>query len=360
MKRLLLGIFSAIITSGFAQISITSSNCPVSGDTARLSIANTADLTSPYCTPYTLTGTNFTWYFDSLKATDQVVRSFEPALNYGYFSTGFCEKTADSLNVFIATFNNVCDIYKKTSSMFYQDAWGITYMGFPLPVSYSDKDELYNFPLNFGDRDSTTFNMATPTSSAIPFSYRRNGYRITEADGWGTLKTPLGTVQCLRVVTTSYETDTIKMNIPLGTFTVPITLPIPNYTRKYQWLTHTDRVPYLEISGNLVLNTFLPNSVKFRDVKKNFVGIKEAVSDQLALNIYPNPASSNLNFIIPAQGKHSVQILDLQGRLMVEQIFTNNDPVNYNSIDISKLAPGIYAGRLNNGRAVQNFKFIKE
>jgi len=360
MKKFLLLILIVVFQESRSQITITTSNVPVSGDTARMSIANITDLTDPNNTLYTSTGPNFTWNFDSLRAIDQVFRKFEPAFTYGYFSSGYCEKTADTLNVFIASFTNVCDIFKKTSSMFYQDAWGITYTGVALPIPYSDKDEIYNFPLNYLDRDSTTFNLATPTSSLIPFSYRRNGYRITQADGWGTIKTPFGTAACLRVITTSYEVDTIKAMIPIGTFTIPLVLPVPNYTRKYQWLTLTEHVPFLEISGPLLLNIFLPNEVKFRDNYKTFVGINETVNNNLALGIYPNPATTELNFIITARGIHDISVFDLQGRLIMSEKFDNTNPVNKNTIDISHLQAGIYAGKINNGSAVQNFKFIKQ
>lgn len=360
MKKHLL--FAFTVFTGFltAQITITTSNVPVSGDTGRVSLAATSQLTSSLVTNYTLAGPNFTWNFDSLKPIGQQMRKFEPALTYNYFSTGYVEKTADSLNLFIATFKNICDIFKKNTTSFYMDAWGITYMGFPIPVSYSDKDELYNFPLNYLDRDSTTFAMSTPSSSLIPFGFKKHGYRITEADGWGTINTPYGTEQCLRVVTTQYSIDSIKANIPVGTFTLPINIGYPNYVKKYQWLTLTNHVPYLEITGTLVGTNFLPNEVRYRDNIRYFAGINEAASEQIALAVYPNPATTELNFVIPSRGVQTVQIFDMQGRLLIEQKFDNENSINKNSIDISQLNAGIYAGRLNNGKAVQNFKFIKQ
>lgn len=360
MKKLLLFVFIVLGTLGKAQITITSTNVPSSGDTARLSIAATSQLSSSYVTQYKNTGANYTWTFDSLKPTGQVMRKFEPALTYNYFSSGFVEKTADSLNLFIATFSNVCDIFKKNSNGFYMDAWGITYMGFPIPNSYSKKDSLYKFPLNYLDRDSTNFAMSTPSSSLIPFGFKKHGHRITEVDGWGTIKTPYGTEPCIRVVTTQYSIDSIKAMIPLGTFTLPINIGYPNYVRKYQWLSLTEKVPYLEISGTVLANNFMPNEVRYRDNIRYFSGINEVMSETIALAIYPNPASSEISFFIPERGKHQIQVFDVQGGLMLDEKFDNSNAINRNTLDISQLEAGIYVGRLNNGKAVQNFKFIKQ
>jgi hypothetical protein len=202
--------------------------------------------------------------------------------------------------------------------------------------------------------------MSTPSSTLMPFGFEKNGYRITEVDGWGTIKTPYGTEPCIRVVTTQYSIDSIHAMIPLGTFTLPINFGYENFVRKYQWLSLTEKVPYLEVSGTLLFNNFMPNEVSYRDNIRYFAGINEVATDKIALAIYPNPATTEINLFITESGQHNVQIFDMQSRLILEEKFDNSNAVNRNTIDISKLESGIYAGRLNNGKAVQNFKFIKQ
>jgi len=362
MKIRLLSLLIVVMSCANAQIVITSSNVPASGDTARMSLASVMALTTnTSLTSYTATGANFTWSFDSLKPTGQIMRQFKSASSLGYFlSTGYGEKTDDTLDLFIAQLNNVCDIYKKNSTGFYMDAWGITYSSFPLPVSYSKKDSIYKFPLNYLDRDSTNFALSTPSSSLIPFGFKKHGHRITEVDGWGTIKTPYGTEPCLRVVTTQYSIDSIKASIPLGTFTVPLNIGYPNYVRKYQWLTLTEHMPYLEITGTVVLNNFIPNEVRYRDMIRYFAGIKENASTQLALAIYPNPTTHQLNFIIPSSGEFEICISDMQGRVLQKATFDNKNSINQNTVNVEGLSPGIYSGSIINGSAVQNFKFVKE
>lgn len=360
MKKNLLLIFILIYGGLKSQISITSTNVPSSGDTARLSLASIAQLSSTFVTDYKLTGANFYWKFDSLKPTGQVMRSFVPAMNYGYFSTGFCEKTADTMNLFITQITNVCDIYKKNTNGFYMDAWGTTIMGFPLPNSYSKKDSIYKFPLNYLDRDSTNFAMATPSSSMIPFGFKKHGYRITEVDGWGTISTPYGTEPCIRVVTTQYAIDSIRAMIPIGTFTLPLNFGYQNYVRKYQWLTLTEHVPYLEVSGTLLFNNFVANEVRYRDNIRYFTGVNEVAQENIALAVYPNPATDKLNFIFTSYGTKEVAVYDMDGKEIMHHKFENRNTINNNAVDISHIQPGIYAGKIYDGKAVQNFKFIKQ
>ena len=75
-------------------------------------------------------------------------------------------------------------------------------------TSFSPPSLVYPFPVEFGDswNDSTT--------STISFGFfETSSVERSESmvDGWGTLITPFGTVQALRITTTSYDTDPFTM-----------------------------------------------------------------------------------------------------------------------------------------------------
>ena len=65
-KNLFIVLITALSFSAIAQISITSSNMPVSGDTIRYTNANLNSIGD-----YTTTGTNYNWLFDTLRPTSQ-------------------------------------------------------------------------------------------------------------------------------------------------------------------------------------------------------------------------------------------------------------------------------------------------
>lgn len=363
-KPLLFTILALGAGSLAAQISITSTNVPVSGDTIRVTDVNIATLPS-----YTATGANMVWQFDSVKATGQSMRDFKGPVAAGYMfgisSSDYGEKVADSIPIpGIITLKNVYNFYRKNgTTSFNLDAIGMTMQGFGVPNTFSDKDEMYFFPLNYGDRDSSTFKFSTFTYSAIPFVYKKEGYRITEADGWGTVSTPYGQTQCLRVTTTQYSIDTLKAMLPIFGFTVPINIGFPNYQRSIQWLTLTERIPFMEISGTVTSlgggEVFLPTTARYRDIKREFVGIKEQ-EGQIAVSVYPNPVVNELNIVIPLSKNNTLEVFSATGQLVMKKELINTSAVNKHSVDVSGLGAGSYLGRLSNGSTVQNFKFTKQ
>lgn len=343
---------------------------PVSGDTARVSVPTLASLTHPSNTNYTVTGTNFLWVFDSLNTNVQKVRKFEPSANSPYFFYFFFpkygEKVQDSipnlpaipLGTITLTIKDIWNFYRKNSTTsFNSEGTGMTISGLPVGATYTDEDELYKFPLNYGDRDSTTFKLSTPSTTLIPFVYKKGGYRITEADGWGAVRTPMGTEMCLRVVTTQYSTDTII----ISTLPQPFNkIPFPNFVRSYQWLTLAHKIPYVEVNGNLVGGNFVPTEVRYRDVPRSFVGVKEQEAVQHALAIFPNPAVNELNIVVPKGKALNLEIYAPSGQLVIQKTISNAETVNQHAIDLSKLAEGLYSGVLSDGKSVQNFKFLKQ
>jgi hypothetical protein len=366
MKKLIPAIFVLCAFVSSAQITITSTNMPVSGDSARVSLPNIQSLSHPDNTDYTQTGANFFWAFDSLNTNEQMVREFVPSASTPYFFYFFFpkygEKVQDSVPLpaipigsLTLVIKDVYNFYKKNSTTsFNAEGTGMLVSGLPLGGTYTDEDELYKFPLNYGNRDSTTFKLSTPSTTLIPFVYKKAGYRITEADGWGYVRTPMGTEPCLRVVTTQYSTDTIIITSPFE-----FKLPFPNYVRSYQWLTLGEKVPYFEVNGSMLGTTFTPTEVRYRDVARSFVGIKETES-RVALAIYPNPAVNELNIVIPKNNELTLEIFSASGQSVMKRQIPNNEIMNQHNIDISKLAQGLYSGVLGDGKTVQNFKFIKQ
>ena len=357
MKKILLLAFTVFCFGTNAQISITSTNMPVVGDTCRLSVGSLASWPANFGN----TGPNFTWAMDSLKATNQNMRNFVSAfsVNPFFFSSTCAEKTADTLNVIIIKFSDIYSIYKKNgTASFNENGTSMSYAGFPIPNTFSDPDELYKFPLNYLDHDSSTFKYSTPTTTLFP-AYKKQGYRITDVDGWGSLSTPFGNVQCLRVVTTQYSQDSIVGSIGTGTAAINLNLGFPNYVRKYQWLTLTEHVPYVEITGNMLFNIFIPTQVRYRDYKRNFAGIEEAEKN-ISFQIFPNPATNVLMINIPQSKPLTLEIYDAIGKLVIKQDLNNPSEQNLHPIIIEHLSTGNYNGKLYNGKAVQNFKFNKQ
>lgn len=357
MKYLLyINLFVLFSLSTKSQISISVTNMPVSGDTARYSNAKPSSVGD-----YTITGANYNWHFDTLVPTGQGLREFKASLSTPYFFYFFPpkygEKIIDSVPIPVPAFSikNIFSFYKKNgTTSFNSEGLGLTMSGIPIGATYSDEDELYMFPLNYLDRDSTTFNLSTPTNSLIPFTYKKHGYRITQADGWGTITTPFGTANCLRVITTQFSIDTITINAlpaPLNK------VGFPNYERKYQWLTLGDKIPYFEITGTLIGSNFTPTQYRYKDRIRYFVGLAEE-SSQIALSVFPNPSSSEISILIPKNDESvTLTLTDLQGKIILTKVFSKNfEIINDYKLNVSSLSKGLYILTLSTSIQKQNLK----
>lgn len=346
-----------LLFAGKAQISITSASMPGNGDSARYTGAMLNSLGN-----YTLTGANYTWHFDSLKVLTQGVRDFKSALltPYAfYFSSPskYGEKTQDSIGVATFKFKNIYSFYKKTTSVFSAEGIGFSYNNIPLAGLYSNEDELYQFPLNYQDRDSSTFKFKVNLPT-VGF-YGKQGYRINEVDGWGTIYTPYGNAPCLRLISTQYSTDSI--GTPFGNF------GFPNVQRSYQWLVTSEKIPFLDITGTLTGNNFTPTQARYRDSARYYnnnpfgLGVNELKSDFITA-FYPNPATETVTMVIPqVEGSLTAEIWDLAGKLVrSEHIEGCSEASNKRSMDVRMLDRGIYFLKLKAPGGSQVIKFSKQ
>lgn len=367
MKKNLFILFINFFTlSLVSQISISVSDMPVSGDTIRYSNARLSSVGD-----YTTTGANYSWNFDTLRPTSQGRRDFVAGPNTPYSVvfgfTAYGEKTLDTVpipNIPITgipsiSITDVYSFYSKSSTKFITEGLGLKMNGIPLPNFYTNEDELYFFPLNYTDRDSSTFRFSTVSNTLIPFQYIKQGHRITEVDGWGTIATPHGTVSCLRVVTTQYSIDTLKGTINLPIIGIqPFAFGFPNYVRSYQWLTTGEHIPYFEVSGTLTGTTFNPNQARYRDNYINLVGVKEETKN-LAISVFPNPTTNQITVITNKDnGTIKAEIMDLQGKIVLsKELMQNTEIKNKHILDINLLAKGLYILNLSNLEGKQSIKF---
>lgn len=255
-----------------AQITITQNDMPSNGDQIRYTNAQTTNTGFSA----TKTGSNQTWDFSKLIPTGQDVYNFKSSLQTSYllyFFNTIGLKTQDSLNLFIATFYDIYDFYKKNKDKWSIVGRGFTYSKIPLPANFTKEDIIYKFPLNYGDIDSNdfAFELKDPTGT-LPISFKEFGTRVNTVDGWGSLTTPYGNFDCVRIKSKITYIDSIKVsNFSFG---------IPGTRYEYKWLTNGEKIPLLQIDGTQVFGTFAISSVKFRDNKRDITPVADFQADK--------------------------------------------------------------------------------
>ena len=368
MKKIYLLFLISLIVKAQAQspITLNNSNMPGANDTLRYTNLNLQSIAG-----YTLTGANVVWDFSNAVPTTTGRRDFKSSFNtpYAFYFLSlneYGEKIADTLVGGTGTISitNYYNFYKKQTSpvnAFVADGVGMSISGLPVASYYSDKDELYLFPMSYPKYDSTTFKFSTITTTLLPIKYSKAGYRVTTVDGWGVVKTPMGTDNCLRIVSTQYSIDTIAINLPFPGLP-PLKFGTPNYQRTFQWISLTSKIPFMEVSGSVVNNKFTPNQARFKGYAAkspppNLVGIHD-VNDISAISAYPNPVKDKLWLKGITLAPSKVEIFDMNGQLISTSNIEQMGPLSY--LNTNELSEGLYVVKIFAEQKPLIFKFVKQ
>ena len=324
-----------------AQTTITSSDMPVSGDTLRYSVV------SPIGSTINLgdSGTSVTWNYSSLVPVSQGVDTYKTAtgVNILYALTiplsAYGYKIADTLpggGIPGVSITKLYTFFQKISSpsSYAAVAFGALISGFPTPANYSINDTWYFFPLNYGNNDSSDY--ALNISLAAVGSLKRDGYRKSRVDGWGTITTPYTTspVNCIRIRSEINEIDSIGFG---GT-----TFGIPNNTVEYKWLANGEHYPLLWVTTSAIGGSETITSVRYRDRARSFPNAVPIVAATDAIiKAYPVPALDGIVHLdVPTSWTNfHVEIFDISAKLVIT---TDNQRTS----DLSRFATGRYIARV--------------
>jgi hypothetical protein len=365
MKNLLLFSSVCFALSGqfsvlHGQITITQSDMPNANDTLRVSYSN--DTINP-----TLTGANYLWDYSYLTPYAQWVEKFDDPssfpspfnLIFNPFNTSYGQEIYTPDSVFNIKPDNAYAFLKESSTQYKRVGVGFTINTIPVPIMYNPADVIYRFPLQYGNKDSSDaaygFNLPPPNG---PY-YGQFIHRVNEADGWGTLITPFGTFQTLRIKSTITVRDTFADTSGNG---FSNTRP-PRY--EFKWLKQGGKIPYLQVDANDVLGIPVVTQVTYRDSMRNVfqIGVNEFMHPVLGLQIYPNPAGKFvfISYSLIKSERVQIALFDLRGRkiwTLLDKKQTDGAHFEFVNLAEKNLPGGIYFIKVRVGDSEENRKII--
>lgn len=335
--RVPLLLFCLLAGPALAQTapSITAADMPAVGDSLRLSLAS--PVLPANAPPLSRTGANQIWNYAGLVATAQrvtrynSVRTAAGALLQLTFNSPFSPDTRATLvspqglpaAAGALPVSDPLEFSAVSSADYRLVGYGGTLGGAAVPVTYASRaqqDVIYRFPLSYGSAaDVNNSLLVTPTTLASQGYFSQQRRRTTQPDAWGTLITPFGTFQALRVVTTLADHDSLALGGAPGQ---GLTLPV---VREYKWLAKGVHVPLLTITTTAAAGNEVVASVEYRDVFRRFVGLatREAATEAV-LSAYPNPSAvgTGLRLAVPAgSGPLIITGTDLLGRQLFAKAY---------------------------------------
>lgn len=336
-KFALLLSFSISLATAFAQITIDQNDMAGAGDVLWFA---ELEPDSSHTTDYSPTGANYTWNFSAMAADTHGVVTYKNAIEtpYAFFFLGpdkYGAKVFDSIGLGGLSLSDWYYFYRNNANELAIEGLGITYNGTPLPAFYEDDDELFQFPLDYGDVDQSTYRFKVDLGGLAYYSV--TGNRTNEVEGWGQLTTPFGTYDCLKIKTTVQTLDTVAL---LG-----FPFPSINERRIYQWWAKGEKMAVLEVQGDVdTLGNYTPTRVRWREDAPTSAPVP--VLNASSLEVFPNPVTDsrlNLSFELTRRAVVRIDLLDLQGRAVRQLDVLNVQPGRRTaSYAIGALPKGVY------------------
>jgi hypothetical protein len=351
MKKSLLLVFTMLSASTcFSQISIESSDLTSVGD----QIIRYAD-TIPAYGPGP-SGPNVTWDFSGAVPEDTAVTTVVTVASTGFQSTFSSSDYAMQGNA-----DSYLFFEHDANTMTTTGAAGDLLGNGDIESPFSDNLLLHEFPRTYQSNFDDTYAFITEADGAglqtpIPVNRVRlthTGHVYDTTDAYGTLITPTGTYDAIRVKTVDFTYDLLEFRLlppPFGTWDqLPSTL---DTITTYTWHAKEEMLAIAEFAYDTLDN---PARFTYSSVPPvTTVGV-EYVDEKMPFALYPQPASDQL-FVkgLSQSGNHQAHVFSIDGKMV------RNEALVGNSINVSDLKSGMYILRitLSDGTRPEPMKFI--
>jgi len=332
----------------FSQITVTSSDFIGIGDVV-LSSVDSTQLTS--ISPGS-TGTNQSWDFSSL-SEDYADTTLFTNPNWTPFGSNFPTSN-------LVMYDNMDDMYfyleKSSTGLYGLGIAGVLIGTTPSILPFTPKKTLLEFPLNYLDSYTSVSTMIIRITGIIPnvdsMLINQNETVIHEVDAWGNVTIPLGTFNALRIYETTINIDSTWF-LAMGNWSfIDATI---DTTYSYAWYTNDNAAGFTLVQMDYEPSTGFVSYVSYLKATPTPTSISEQ-SNENSFNIYPNPASSKINFDMNNEENVYVDIYETTGKKVESRFLVNKN----NSFDLSNYSEGIYFFNVReiNGSIIQKGKFI--
>lgn len=364
----------------FAQITITASSFPTSGDTLRYAMDNNplAALNAVLTPP----GGAQNWDLSQVKIGNRTAIIFQAA-SKGSKLGSFAGADLVNLGATNETYYNVTATRFENLGFFGADPFG-----FNLNILLKWQPSLpeRRAPMNFFDINqvSSNFNLALSikelpdviknnipgvnTGIVDSIRIRLAVQRLDVVDGWGNLKLPNATYPVLREKRTEYRRTAVDAHTFLGWIEIPLNsnnipglpdLVLNDTTTSYHYFSNQSKEVVAQITLTKDLSSI--KNIRFKAPRQTSVGTHEISSPAAGLQLVPNPANEwiKLSFEPRISGKVNVLICDGLGRTLHQEYMQISQGIKTElQIPTQALPNGIYTLVLQAGEKLEAQRFV--
>lgn len=341
--------FGFLSTCSFAQITLLSTDMTSIGD----QITRYTD-TIPTYGPGAA-GAGVTWDFsgaiNDTTATTNVVT---------VASTGFASTFASSQYAMRGVADSYLFFTHNANSMTTTGAAGdLLNTGQIIESPFSNPLTLHQFPRTYQSNFEDTYAFVTEADGAgIPTPIPVNRVRLTHTghvydttDAYGTLITPTGTYNALRVKSVDFTTDVLEYKLFSFSAWTLLSTTIDTSTT-YSWHAKEQKLAIAEFAFDSIDN---PARFTYSAVPPVLtVGVID-VDEEIPFSLYPQPAIDQM-FIkgLNQLGNNRIEIFSIDGKMIRNEFITGNN------LNVSNLKSGMYILRIiqSDSSVLEPMKFV--
>lgn len=344
-------VFTAITTNKtFGQITITTSDMPLVGDVI---------------TQYTdtligvqgagLAGSNQTWDYSVAINHDSTTSAFSSVASTPYAAN------FPSANIALTTDSNIYIYLNNQPTMMTFVGLAGTIINPGDIIQANPSQTLYQFPTSYLSNFTDTYYMEYEGDGSAfgvyAIRFVRHGVITDTTDAYGTLITPMGTYNSLRVKSWDNTIDSIFVKVLSDFEPWSLAQDTSNINLTYRWLANGTKLPAAEMtttSSGTVMNDFT-----YTSIAGTFgAGVEEQALQKIKVG--PNPASDVITIFIPAhfaESNLSLALMDINGKVLLNKNIQYSENIMQ---DVSFLGAGIYLYSITSGTETFVGKIIKE
>lgn len=344
--------FTTLTTSIFAQINLTVNDLPKEND---MQISVVIDSLQSVTIDAGASGDNVFWDFSNITSTENFdtiiwLKSSTTPKSQQFPLSELAIKNCFKYHSHVTHKDEVeCD-YRY----FIKETSGLHFYGLDSQRVFIYDIHRNTFPLiNYGD--------SVENNSRLNYYSEADTNRIiyiesySKADAWGTIKTPVGQADVIRIYTTETVYDSIYID-GIGSLRNKIE---GNYY--YKWYKNDLSYPVFQINKGTLEKSGSKKIVKYALSLNNIsASLTKLENESTQVIVYPNPVSeiATLKFNSKKSLKNfSIAIFDIYGREIMHVNNLNTEEFIFNSLNFSS---GIYLYRVWNELVEYKGKFVKE
>jgi hypothetical protein len=333
MKNIYTSLFLMASFATQAQITIDISDMPVIGDV----INRKADTMTVLSGPGNA-GANQTWNFTQLSTfvNDETSTAVEPS------TTPYASQYANS-NLALTDGNGGYVYFNQSANAILVKGIAGQFPGTTTTIvaPLNPDQTLHNLPRTYGSHftdgyvSDITFSGASISPLVNQVRVKRTGTIHDTTDAWGSLTTPVGTYDVIRVKKVDFTTDSVWIQAVFPPTWQLFQTSMDTVTT-YQWLAKGGKLPIAEMTFDT-----LGAPKIYRWTLQAPLSVQSLLDNETGI-LYPNPVSETLNIQLhqALNTQALVKVIDAQGKVLKnEWLFIHDSNLNFS---VSDLPNGFY------------------